>query len=77
MSNGGKGIADIRRKYTIEFEYEHPILVKEQKEADGEKLKICYLDLWVPKYSIVIEYLGLNIDGYNKCKRAKLDTHHK
>ena len=75
-SNGERAISDILKKYNIQFEYEHPLLIKETKENDTEKLRIWYPDFWLPKYSIVIEYFGG--DGnpdYDKGKEAKLKAY--
>jgi hypothetical protein len=71
-SNGEKAIAEILKKYNIDFVYEHPLLIKETKENDTEKLRIWYPDFWLPKYSIIIEYFGMvgNPD-YDKGKREK------
>jgi hypothetical protein len=76
-SNGERAIAEILEKYNIDFVYEHPLLIKEKKENDTEKLRIWYPDFWLPKYSIVIEYFGREDDEYQKGKRAKLDAYKK
>jgi hypothetical protein len=59
-SKGEEAIAEVLKKYNIDFVYEYPLLIKEQKEGDGEKLRIWYPDFWLPKYSIIIEYFGMN-----------------
>lgn len=77
-SQGEQAIADILTKYNIDFEYEYPLLIKEKKEGDNEKLRIWYPDFWLPKYSIVIEYWGMEGDvNYDKGKTAKLAAYKK
>ena len=72
-SRGERAIAEILTKYNLVFVYEHPLLIKEQKENDSEKLRIWYPDFWLPKYSIVIEFFGMEGDkNYDEGKRAKL-----
>ncbi|MBN1156091.1 hypothetical protein JXA85_00600 [Candidatus Woesearchaeota archaeon] len=72
-SKGEAAIADVLTKYNIEFEYEYPVLIKEQKKGDTEKLRIWYPDFWLPAYSIIIEYWGKEGDpAYEKGKAAKL-----
>jgi len=74
-SKGEKAVADILTKYNIDFEYEYPILIKQNYDGDDEKLRIWYPDFWLPKYSIIIEYFGMEGDvNYDKGKREKLDT---
>ncbi len=76
MSFGEKAVAEVLEKYNIQFEYEHPLLIKEQKEGDTEKLRIWYPDFWLPKYSIVIEFFGMEKDAnYDKGKKAKLEAY--
>ena len=71
-------IAEILTKYNIDFEYEYPLLIKDQKNNDTEKLRIWYPDFWLPKYSIVIEYFGIEGDShYDKGKREKLAAYRK
>ncbi len=77
MTKGEKAIAEILEKYNIDYEYEYPLLIKETKENDTEKLRIWYPDFWLPKYSIVIEYFGLETADYLKGKKAKLDAYRK
>src|SRR3989338_11233759 len=75
-SQGEKAIADILTKYNIDFEYEYPLLIREKKENDGEKLRIWYPDFWLPKYSIIIEYFGMEgNEGYDKMKKAKWEAY--
>ncbi|MBR9677488.1 hypothetical protein GOV04_05075 [Candidatus Woesearchaeota archaeon] len=77
-SKGERAIAEILKKHSIDFEYEYPLLIKEQKDGDGEKLRIWYPDFWLPKYSIVIEYFGVQgDDNYDKGKKAKLNAYKK
>jgi len=76
-SGGEKAIAEILKKYNIKFEYEYPLLIKETKENDTEKLRIWYPDFWLPKYSIVIEFFGLNTSDYLKGKEAKIKAYKK
>ncbi len=77
-SAGEKAIAKILTDYNVDFVYEHPLLIKEQKENDGEKLRIWYPDFWLPKYSIIVEYWGReNDESYERGKRAKLDAYKK
>lgn len=77
-SAGEEAIAEILKKYNIPFEYEHPILIKEQKEGDSHKLRIWYPDFWLPKYSIIIEYFGMdNNPEYHKGKTAKWEAYKK
>lgn len=72
-SKGEELIADILTKYNIDFVYEYPLLIKETKEGDGEKLRIWYPDFWLPKYSIIIEYFGMvDNPAYQKGKEAKI-----
>ena len=74
-SKGEKAIAEVLKKYNLEFQYEHPLLIKETREEDTEKLRIWYPDFWLPKYSIVIEYFGMNTESYLKGKKAKQDAY--
>lgn len=74
-SEGERAIAKILKRYNIDFVYEYPLLIKEQKEGDGEKLRIWYPDFWLPKYSIVIEYWGMNTEAYKRGKEAKLKAY--
>lgn len=75
-SNGEKAIADILSKYNIDFVYEYPLLIKERKENDGEKLRIWYPDFWLPKYSIIIEYFGMiNDKNYKNGKDCKVKAY--
>ena len=77
-SRGERAIAEILTKYNLVFVYEHPLLIKEQKENDSEKLRIWYPDFWLPKYSIVIEFFGMEGDkNYDEGKRAKLEAYKK
>jgi hypothetical protein len=77
-SKGEKEIADVLTKYKIDFVYEYPILIKQQKDGDTEKLRIWYPDFWLPKYSIIIEFWGMeNNDNYDKGKKEKLDAYRK
>jgi hypothetical protein len=77
-SQGERKIAEILEKQNIVFVHEHPLLIREQKENDGEKLRIWYPDFWLPMYGIVIEFWGReNDDAYEKGKRAKLDAYKK
>lgn len=75
MSGGEKAIAEVLKKYNIDFVYEYPLLIKECKENDTEKLRIWYPDFWLPKYSIIIEYFGLNTPDYLKGKDNKLKAY--
>jgi len=75
-TKGEIAIAEVLTKYNIEFEYEHPLLIKQQHENDSEKLRIWYPDFWLPKYSIIIEYFGMQGDkAYDKGKKQKLDAY--
>jgi hypothetical protein len=77
-SQGEEAIAEILTKYNIDFVYEYPLLIKEQKEDDTEKLRIWYPDFWLPKYSIIIEYFGMDGNpAYHKGKQAKWDAYKK
>jgi hypothetical protein len=76
-SKGEEAIAEVLKKYNIDFVYEYPLLIKEQKEGDGEKLRIWYPDFWLPKYSIIIEYFGMNTPEYNKGKKSKWEAYKK
>lgn len=77
-SKGEEAIAQILTKYNIKFVYEHPLLIKEQKDNDTEKLRIWYPDFWLPKYSIIIEYFGMeNNPDYDKGKKAKWEAYKK
>jgi hypothetical protein len=77
-SVGEKRIAEILNKYNIDFVYEHPLLIREHKDGDSEKLRIWYPDFWLPKYSIVIEYFGRKNDKtYDMAKRAKLQAYRR
>ena len=77
-SKGEEAIAGILTKYNIDFVYEYPLLIKETKENDCEKLRIWYPDFWLPRYSIIIEYFGM-IDNpiYQKGKEAKWEAYKK
>ena len=75
-SEGERAIAEILTRYNIDFRYEHPMLIKEQKDNDTEKLRIWYPDFWLPKYSIIIEYWGMEgSKSYDEGKRAKLHAY--
>lgn len=75
-SKGEEAIAENLIKYNIDFVYEYPLLIKEKKENDGEKLRIWYPDFWLPKYSIVIEYFGMTGNkAYDIGKKAKCDAY--
>jgi len=75
-SKGEEVIAQLLKQYNIDFVYEHPLLIKERKENDGEKLRIWYPDFWLPKYSIIIEYFGMEgNEGYDKMKKAKWEAY--
>ncbi len=74
-SQGESIIANILTKYNIPFLYEHPILIKEQKENDGEKLRIWYPDFWLPEYSIIIEFFGRDDPEYMKGKENKMNAY--
>lgn len=75
-SNGEEIIAEILTKYNIDFVYEHPLLIKDQKGNDSEKLRIWYPDFWLPKYSIIIEYFGMDDDPvYHKGKVSKTEAY--
>lgn len=76
-SKGEEAIAEVLTNYNIDFVYEHPLLVKEKKENDTEKLRIWYPDFWLPKYSIVIEFWGMDSETYMKGKMAKLNAYKK
>lgn len=77
-SHGEAAIAEALIKYNIEFVYEYPLLIKEQKNNDTEKLRIWYPDFWLPRYSIVIEYFGKEGEkNYDEGKRCKLDAYKK
>ena len=72
-SKGEKAIAEILTRYNVDFKYEYPLLILDQKEGDSEKPRIWYPDFWLPKYSIVIEYFGMEGDvHYDKGKKDKL-----
>ena len=77
-SKGEEAIAEVLTKYNVDFVYEYPLLIKETKENDSEKLRIWYPDFWLPKYSIVIEFFGREGDPhYDEGKRAKLEAYRK
>ena len=76
-SKGEEAIAEVLTKYNVDFVYEHPLLIKEKKENDTEKLRIWYPDFWLPKYSIVIEFGGMDSESYMKGKMAKLNAYKK
>ena len=76
-SKGERAIAEVLTKYNIDFVYEYPLLIKEEKKNDSEKLRIWYPDFWLPKYSIVIEYFGMNNPDYNQGKKEKLEAYRK
>ena len=67
-----RSIAKILNDCNIHFVYEHPLLIREKKSGDSEKLRIWYPDFWLPEYSIVIEYFGKETADYIKGKKAKL-----
>jgi hypothetical protein len=71
-SEGEWLIAEVLTRWNIDFRYEHPILIKETKQNDTEKLRIWYPDFWLPKYNIIIEYWGMEGDrAYDEGKRCK------
>jgi len=77
-SKGEEAIAEILKQYNIDFVYEYPLLIKEQKENDSEKLRIWYPDFWLPKYSIIIEYFGMDDNPtYHNGKTAKWEAYKK
>lgn len=77
-SRGEEAIAEILTNYNIDFVYEYPLLIKETKENDSEKLRIWYPDFWLPKYSIIIEYFGMDEDPvYHRGKVAKINAYKK
>jgi len=77
-SKGEKAIAEILKKYNIDFVYEYPLLIKQIQEGDEEKLRIWYPDFWLPKYSIIIEYFGMmDNPAYAKGKKAKIEAYKK
>jgi hypothetical protein len=78
MSKGEIAIKEILEKYNIDFKYEYPLLIKETKNGDTEKLRIWYPDFWLPKYSIIIEYFGLvGNEAYDKGKKEKWEAYKK
>ncbi len=77
MSNGEQKIAEILAKYNIGFVYEHPLLIKETFNGK-ERMRIWYPDFWLPKYSIIIEYFGLDSNPeYHKGKTKKTEAYKK
>jgi len=77
-SKGEIAVAEVLKKYNIDFVYEYPLLIKETKEGDEEKLRIWYPDFWLPKYSIIIEYFGMDSNPeYHKGKTAKVNAYKK
>lgn len=77
-SKGEELIAEVLTKYNIEFEYEYPLLIKETKDGDTEKLRIWYPDFWLPRYSIVIEFWGrIGDPAYDKGKEAKIKAYNE
>lgn len=77
-SEGERIIAETLTRYNIDFVYEYPLLIKEQHENDSEKLRIWYPDFWLPKYSIIIEYWGMEGNAaYDKMKEAKKAAYKK
>lgn len=76
-SKGEEAIAEVLTKYNVNFVYEHPLLIKQQHKSDTEKLRIWYPDFWLPKYSIIIEYFGMNTPEYLASKKAKWDAYKK
>jgi len=78
MSKGEKAIAEILTKYNIDFVYDQPMLIKETKKNDKERLRIWYPDFWLPKYSIIIEFFGMvGNESYDKGKQEKLEAYKK
>ena len=77
-SKGEKIIAEILTKYNIDFIYEYPMLIKETKNGDTEKLRIWYPDFWLPKYSIIIEFFGMkNNKNYDNETKKKKEIYKK
>jgi DNA helicase-4 len=75
-SKGEIAIANVLKKYNIEYEYEHPMLIKEKKKNDAEKLRIWYPDFWLPQYNIIIEYFGMMSNStYKKGKEDKIKAY--
>ncbi len=78
MSNGEKAIKGVLDKYNIDYVMEYPLLIKEQKDGDIERLRIWYPDFWLPKYSIIIEFFGLmDNPAYAKGKEDKIKAYKK
>ncbi|HYD03807.1 MAG TPA: hypothetical protein VEC16_05935 [Alphaproteobacteria bacterium] len=78
MSYGEEEIAKILEEEKIEYEYEYPISIMEEKEGDTQKLRIWYPDFWLPRYSIVIEYFGLKgNENYDKGTVDKIKAYKK
>ena len=65
-SKGERAIAEVLEKYNIPYEYEYPILIKDIHDGDTEKMRIWYPDFWLPEYSIIIEFFGMNKNDYKK-----------
>ena len=63
-SKGEEAIAEVLKRYNIHFEYEYPILIKEKRDGDTDKMRIWYPDFWLPEYSIIIEYFGMDNKSY-------------
>jgi len=75
-SRGEEAIAEILTQENIGFKYEHPTLVIETREEDGNKYRIWYPDFWLPKYSIIIEYFGMQgVSNYDDGIKRKKDTY--
>ena len=72
-SRGERQVADMLRRYRLNFVYEPGLLVYDR---DPHQPRIWYPDFGLPDYSIYLEYFGIEGDGaYDERTRYKLDTY--
>jgi hypothetical protein len=69
---GERMIAEFLKENNIRFVYEQPLLIKQKYPNGKEYWRMWYPDFWLPKYSIVIEFLGRKGNKeYDKLIKAK------
>lgn len=54
-SRGERHIADFLESRDIAFQYEYPLVIRDQG-----RVRIWYPDFKLPEYSVIIEYFGMN-----------------
>jgi len=77
-SKGELAIMEVLDKYNVDYKFDHPMLIEEEKENDKLRTRIWYPDFWLPKYSIIIEFFGMmDKPNYKKGKEEKLKAYKK